>query len=179
MRTTLPGTAVGRPRAKRTTLIGAVIAGRYEVTARLAAGGFGAIYRALDRTTGLPVALKIMHAALASDPSLAARFRREGELHAMLRDPRTVALHGVGEDTDGTLYLVLELLHGETLEQRLAARGPLPWRDVLVILREVCRALGEAHALAIVHRDLKPGNVFLSTSGVKVIDFGVAKLTTT
>lgn len=178
MRTTLTGTAVAAPRARHATLVGSVLDDRYDVIEKIASGGFGSIYRANDRTNGIEVALKVLHRELARDASLATRFRREAEILGMLRDPRTVAMYGHGETADGTLYIALELLHGESLEQKFA-RGPMPWREVMTIIRDACSALSEAHARGIVHRDLKPGNIFVADEGTKVIDFGIAKLVET
>jgi len=165
-----------RARAKRGSLVGITIDDRYRIDARLAAGGFGAIYRATQIVTGRDVALKVLHSDLASDASLAARFRREGAMLASLRDPHTVSTYELGETPDGTLYIAMELLRGDTLWDRFRVGGALPWRKVLNIVRGVCSSLVEAHALGIVHRDLKPANIKLRPDGVvKVLDFGLAK----
>jgi serine/threonine-protein kinase len=155
--------------------------GRYRVEAKLAAGGFGAIYRAVYAPTGARVALKVLHPDLASDPVLSARFRREAAVLARLRDPHTVKAYEHGEAADGTLYIAMELLTGRSLHAELRSQGPLPWWRVLSILRGVCSSLAEAHALGIVHRDLKPANIHLEHRGgkpdfVKVLDFGIAKV---
>jgi serine/threonine protein kinase len=130
--------------------------------------------------TGRQVALKVLHADLASDPNLSARFRREGATLASLRDPHTVATYELGETADGTLYIAMELLHGDSLWDRFRVAGTLPWRKVLTIVRGVLGSLAEAHALGIVHRDLKPANIHLEPAPepdyVKVLDFGIAKL---
>ncbi|MCW5807812.1 MAG: protein kinase, partial [Deltaproteobacteria bacterium] len=169
-----------RMRARRGSLVGVTIDGRYHVEARIAAGGFGAIYRAHDEHDDRVVALKVLHGDLASDAGLAARFRREGTTLSSLRSPHTVSTYAVGEADDGTLYIAMELLRGESLHDRFRAYGSLPWRSVLGILRGVCASLAEAHALGIVHRDLKPANIHLepdpTPDHVKVIDFGIAKL---
>ncbi len=168
-------------RVRRATLVGSVFDRRYEIVEKLAVGGFGAIYRAVDLTSGKQIALKVLHASLASDRSLAARFRREVDILGRLCDPHTVTALGSGQAKDGTLYIALELLHGEGLDQRVHDDGPLAWRRALEIVREVCSSLAEAHALGVVHRDLKPANIFLARSfddlseRVKVIDFGIAK----
>jgi serine/threonine protein kinase len=168
-----------RARTRRTTLIGGVLDDRYRIDAKLAEGGFGSIYQATHIDSGLDVALKVLHADLAADPSLAARFRREGATLSRLHDPHTVATYEIGEAPDGTLYIAMELLRGESLYDRMT-RGPLRWRDALAILRAICSSLAEAHQLGVIHRDLKPANIHISTTeAVKVLDFGIAKVTGT
>jgi len=162
-------------------LIGTVLDQRFRIDFALAAGGFGAIYLATDVAANAEVALKVLHPELAHDPKVIERFRREGATLASLRDPHTVTAYELGEAADGTLYIVMELLHGESLYQRFRARGPLPWRQAVHIARGVCSSLTEAHAAGIVHRDLKPANIHLETRGddpdfVKVLDFGIAKI---
>ena len=164
----------------RRSLVGVTIGDRYRVDARIAAGGFGTIYRGIDIVSGREAALKVLHADLAADPNLAARFRREGTTQSSLRNPHTVQTFGVGEAGDGTLFIAMELLRGESLHERFRVCGPLAWRSVLRIMRGVCSSLAEAHALGIVHRDLKPANIHLEAEPVpdfvKVLDFGIAKL---
>ncbi len=166
---------------RRDPLIGNALDGRFRIDARLAAGGFGAIYRATDLRSGQEVALKVLHAGLTGDPLLVARFRREGETLASLRDPHTVTAYELGEAPGGTLYIAMELLRGETLHEAFKLGGPLPWRRMTAIARAVCSSLAEAHALGIVHRDLKPANIHLQERDgerdfVKVLDFGIAKV---
>ena len=169
-----------RTRERGASLVGTIVDGRYQLEERIAAGGFGAIYRATHVETGHDVALKVLHADLAADDNLAARFRREGATLARLRDPHTVMTYEVGEAPDGTLYIAMELLRGTSLHQRFHTAGRIPWRAMLAIMRGVCSSLAEAHALGIVHRDLKPANIHLEAEPtpdfVKVLDFGVAKL---
>jgi serine/threonine protein kinase len=158
-----------------------VVDGRYRVERKLAAGGFGAIYAATDLVMGREVALKVLHRELASDAAVVARFRREAEALARLRDPHTITMYDVGADADGTPYIVLELLRGETLYQHFLNTGTLHWRRMAIIARGVCSSLREAHAVGIIHRDLKPANIHLEVSAlqqdhVKVLDFGIAKL---
>ncbi len=173
------GVCGGRLRARRDTLVGTVLADQYRIDSKIAEGGFGSIYQATHLASGLDVALKVLHADLAADPSLAARFRREGETLSRLHDPHTVATYDVGESRDGTLYIAMELLRGESLHDRMVAAGPIAWRAALVIIRDLCSSLAEAHDLGIVHRDLKPANVHLAAGDVvKLLDFGIAKLTT-
>jgi serine/threonine-protein kinase len=162
-------------------LLGSVVAGRYRLELRIAAGGFGAIYRALDLKADRDVAIKLLHARLASDRNVVARFRREGAALARLRDPHTVTAYEVGETADGSLFIAMELLQGENLHDHFRQVGALPWRRVAAIARAVCSSLAEAHALGIVHRDLKPANIHLEERGedrdfVKVLDFGIAKI---
>ncbi len=167
---------------RRDPLIGTTLDGRFRIDARLAAGGFGSIYRAADLRSGQDVALKVMHANLAANSALVARFRREAATLASLRDPHTVAAYEFGETADGTLYIAMELLRGETLYEVFRKHGgPLPWRRVVAIARAVCSSLVEAHERGIVHRDLKPANIHLQERDgqpdfVKVLDFGIAKV---
>ncbi|HEY1551277.1 MAG TPA: serine/threonine-protein kinase [Kofleriaceae bacterium] len=159
--------------------MGQLIAGRYRLELRIAAGGFGAIYRALDLATDRDVALKLLHASLAQDEGVAARFRREGAALARLRDPHTVAAYEVGETDDGTLFIAMELLGGDSLHTVFQEQGPMSWRNVAAIARAVCSSLREAHAQGIIHRDLKPANIHLEGEHrdfVKVLDFGIAKI---
>ncbi len=165
-------------RARRATLVGAVLAGKYQIAAKIAEGGFGSIYQATHLESGLDCALKVLHAELAQDDSLAARFRREGATLARLHDPHTVATYDVGEAEDGTLFIAMELLRGDSLHDRMSALGTITWRIALAIVRDVCSALAEAHDLGIVHRDLKPANIHLvDDDQVKLLDFGIAKVT--
>ena len=162
-------------------LVGAVIDRRYRIEFRLAAGGFGAIYRAIHVITGRAVALKVLHAKLATEPDVVARFRREAAALAQLRNQHTITAYDFGQSTDGMLYIVMELLQGESVWERFEALGPYAWRKLVTIMRQVCSALAEAHALGIVHRDLKPTNIHLEPIGgnpdfVKVLDFGIAKI---
>ena len=161
-------------------LVGTVIDRRYRIEFRLAAGGFGAIYRATHVINGQELALKVLHTALATEADVVARFRREAEALRTLEDPHTIRAYDFGETPDGTLYIAMELLQGESLYERFHALGPLPWQRVVTMAMQVCSSLAEAHALGIIHRDLKPTNIHLEHSGfedfVKVLDFGIAKI---
>jgi eukaryotic-like serine/threonine-protein kinase len=148
--------------------------GAYQVQARLGAGGMGEVYRARDTKLERDVAIKILPRAFTSDPERLARFEREARTLAALNHPNIGSIYGL-EDADGIRALVLELVDGETLADRIA-RGPLPLKDALAVARQIADALDAAHERGIVHRDLKPSNVALTRDGtVKVLDFGLAK----
>ncbi|HET7503711.1 MAG TPA: protein kinase [Kofleriaceae bacterium] len=154
---------------------------RFRIAAKIAAGGFGAIYRATHLKSGHEFALKVLHPNLTSDSKVVARFLREGATLTRLRDPHTVTAYELGEAPDGTLYIVMELLRGESLYERYRVQGRLPWRRVITIARAVCSSLAEAHELGVIHRDLKPTNIHLEPRDggedfVKVLDFGIAKI---
>ncbi|MGD8898266.1 MAG: serine/threonine-protein kinase, partial [Acidobacteriota bacterium] len=149
--------------------------GPYEILEPLGAGGMGEVYRARDTRLDRTVALKVLPAELAVDPQLKARFEREARAISALTHPNVCTLHDVGEQ-DGRMFLVMEHLVGETLAERLT-KGPLPLDQALEIATQVADALAAAHKQDIVHRDLKPGNVMLTKAGVKLLDFGLARLT--
>jgi serine/threonine protein kinase len=147
--------------------------GPYEVITPLGAGGMGEVYRARDTRLERTVAIKILPAHLAGDPDLKQRFEREARAVSSLNHPHICALFDVGEQ-DGTSFLVMEHLEGETLADRLA-RGPLPTEQVLRYGIEMADALDKAHRQGIAHRDLKPANVMVTKAGTKLLDFGLAK----
>jgi len=148
--------------------------GPYEVRESLGAGGMGEVYRARDTTLGRDVAIKALPASVGADPERVTRFQREAHLLAALNHPHIATIHGIVE-AQGSTYIVLELVEGESLAQRLQG-GPIPMPEALVIARQVADALQAAHMKGIIHRDLKPGNVMLTPEGrVKVLDFGLAK----
>jgi hypothetical protein len=149
--------------------------GPFEIQALLGKGGMGEVYRARDTRLGRTVAVKVLPENLAADPSVRARFRREARAISALSHPHICALYDLGEQ-DGLAYLVMEHLEGETLERSLR-RGALPLERTLEIATEVLEGLAAAHRRGIVHRDLKPGNVMLTRSGVKLLDFGLAAIT--
>jgi serine/threonine-protein kinase len=166
-----------RTRRRGDSAIGTVVDNKYRIDSKIAVGGFGAIYRATNVANGVDVALKVLHADLANDASLAGRFLRESKTLGRLKCPHTVVTYERGEASDGTLYIAMELLEGESLLERVKKTGPMPWRDALGIMRAVCMSLAEAHEMGIIHRDLKPANIHIGKNGVvKVLDFGVAKL---
>ena len=146
----------------------------YRITAALGAGGMGEVYRATDTKLGRDVAIKVLPAEMANDAGRLERFQREAHLLAALNHPHIAAIHGL-EEADGQPFLVLELVEGEDLKERLA-RGAIPVDEALEIAVQVAEALEEAHNTGIVHRDLKPANVKVTPDGkVKVLDFGLAK----
>jgi serine/threonine-protein kinase len=148
--------------------------GIFEILGPLGAGGMGEVYRARDGRLGRDVAIKILPEDLARDPARIARFEREGRLLAALNHPGIAAIYGA-EESDAVRYIVLELVPGETLSERLA-RGGLSLRESLEIGRQIADALDGAHQKGIIHRDLKPTNVKITPEGkVKVLDFGLAK----
>lgn len=150
------------------------LAGRYELGSLLGHGGMGAVRDATDRRLGRPVAVKILRADLAEQPTARRRFETEAHAAARLAHPNVVTVYDSGEQ-DGVPFLVMERLPGRTLADELAD-GPLPVERVREIAREVLAALTAAHAARIIHRDIKPGNVLLTEDGhVKVSDFGIAK----
>ncbi len=146
----------------------------YEVVELLGAGGMGEVYRARDTRLGRDVAVKVLPEEFARDTERLARFEREAQLLASLNHPNIAAVYGL-EESAGERYLILELVPGETLAERLA-RGPLALDETLEVVRQVAQALEAAHERGIIHRDLKPGNVKITPEGkVKVLDFGLAK----
>jgi Tol biopolymer transport system component len=148
--------------------------GPYEVLSPLGAGGMGEVYRARDSRLRRDVAIKILPASFAEDPDRLARFQREAQVLAALNHPEIAAIYGL-EEKDGIQALVLELVPGETLAERLA-RGPIPLDEALEVARQMADALAAAHEKGIVHRDLKPANVKCTREGkVKLLDFGLAR----
>jgi serine/threonine protein kinase len=146
--------------------------GSYDVQALIAAGGMGEVYRALDTRLNRTVAIKTLPEHLSNDPDRRERFDREARIVSSLNHPHICTLHDVGTH-DNIHYLVMEHIDGETLQQRLE-RGPLPLARALEYSIQIVDALDKAHRRGITHRDLKPGNVMLTTSGVKLLDFGLA-----
>jgi eukaryotic-like serine/threonine-protein kinase len=147
--------------------------GPYEIAASLGAGGMGEVYRARDTRLDRSVAVKILPAHLSDRPEAGERFEREARTISSLNHPHICQLHDVGQQ-DGVRYLVMELLEGETLADRLK-RGPLPLDQVLRYGAEIAEGLEAAHRRGVVHRDLKPGNIMLTKTGAKLMDFGLAK----
>ena len=148
--------------------------GPYEILSALGAGGMGEVYRARDTKLNRDVALKVLPAAFTADADRVARFEREAWLLASLNHPHIGSIFGL-EDAGNVPALVLELVEGETLDDRVR-RGSLPLSEALAIAHQIADALDAAHASGIIHRDLKPSNIKITRDGkVKVLDFGLAK----
>jgi eukaryotic-like serine/threonine-protein kinase len=148
--------------------------GTYEVLSQIGVGGMGEVYRARDTRLNRIVAIKVLPTHLADRSELRERFDREARTIASLNHPHICTLHDIGHQ-DGIDYLVMEYLEGETLAQRLQ-RGALPLEQVFQYAIEISDALDKAHRKGVTHRDLKPGNIMLTKSGTKLLDFGLAKL---
>ena len=149
--------------------------GPYEIQSLIGAGGMGEVYRARDTRLDRTVAIKVLPSDLASDPDRRSRFEREAKTIAALAHPHICMLHDVGEQ-DGTPFLVMEYLEGETLAHRLF-KGHIPLPTALEIATQMADALAAAHEHGVVHRDLKPANIMVDEHGrVKLLDFGLAKL---
>ena len=152
---------------------------RYRIIERLGAGGMGVVYRARDERLDRDIALKFLSPYLSADEAAKRRFLVEARAAAAIEHPNICTVHEIGDTDDGQLYIVMACYEGETLDRRIA-RGPLPLDDALRIAGEMTRGLAKAHDRGIVHRDIKPANVMVTTDGlVKILDFGIAKLTDT
>jgi len=149
--------------------------GPYEILSPLGAGGMGEVYRARDTRLGRDVAVKVLPEHLSAQPEIRARFEREAKTVSSLNHPNICTLFDVGTEGE-TAYLVMELVEGETLSARLG-RGALPAPELLRIGAQVADALDRAHRAGVIHRDLKPGNIMLTKSGAKLMDFGLARAT--
>src|SRR5256712_4596577 len=148
--------------------------GPYEILSAIGAGGMGEVYRARDTRLDRIVAVKILPDHLSDRAELRERFEREARTIASLNHPHICILYDIGHQ-DGIDFLVMEYLEGETLAERLK-KGPLPLDQVLQFAIEIADALDKAHRKGVTHRDLKPGNIMLTKSGTKLLDFGLAKL---
>ena len=148
--------------------------GHYNVSALIGEGGMGQVWQATDTQLNRQVALKILLDAFADDPDRLARFQREAQVLASLNHPNIAAIHGI-EEAEGTRALVLELVEGPTLADRIA-EGLIPVDEALAIAKQIAEALEAAHEAGVIHRDLKPANIKVREDGtVKVLDFGLAK----
>src|SRR5207244_7104248 len=146
----------------------------YNITEKIGAGGMGEVYRARDTKLKRDVAIKILPNEFSRDRERMSRFQREAELLASLNHPNIAGIYDI-QESNGLRYLVLELVEGETLADRIG-RGPIPVEDALAIARNICKALAAAHEKGVVHRDLKPANIKVAPDGkVKLLDFGLAK----
>jgi serine/threonine protein kinase len=160
--------------------IGALLDGRYRIDALIGSGGMGRVYRGEHTGIGRAVAIKVLHHDLHRNREAAQRFQREAIASGRLDHPNIVNIYDFGVLPDGACYLVMELLEGETLGERLEREGRIPWREALEILRGVLLGLRHAHDRGVVHRDIKPDNVYLARKDgdliIKILDFGIAKL---
>jgi serine/threonine-protein kinase len=153
--------------------------GRYEIVRPLGKGAMGVVYLAHDPLLERDVALKVMVAQIADDPELSKRFEREAKAVAKMTHPNVVTVFDLGYHSDGSPYIAMELLKGQDLAKAVRATPPLTLERKVAIIVQVLTGLGHAHQAGIVHRDIKPANVFINTDGtVKIMDFGVARLTT-
>ena len=156
--------------------IGKKIAGRYEITEIIGEGGMGVVYEAWDTQVSRKVAIKLVRSD-TTDRKFLSRFRRELEITSKLRHPSTIRVFEHGETRDGRPYMVMELLTGVSLADRLE-QGPMDEMEAMQVARQVAESLSEAHEHGVFHRDLKPDNIFIETVGVskvvKVLDFGIA-----
>jgi len=165
-------------------LEGQVAAGQYRIVRRMGSGATGVIYEAVRMSDGVPVALKLLRAAAAHEAVASDRLRREAEALGLSWHPNVVEVIDHGHLPDGTAYLVMELLHGESLAGRLRTKGRLTPRDLLPVAMQACDALAAVHAAGVVHRDLKPSNIYLAVDRddpagperVKLLDFGIARV---
>src|SRR5271170_7946252 len=155
------------------TLIPGTRLGPYEILSPLGAGGMGEVYRAKDTRLDRIVAIKVLPAHLSSDPELKQRMEREAKAISALQHANICTLHDIGAQ-NGTDFLVMEYLEGQTLAERLS-KGALPLDQILKIGTEIAQALEKAHQQGIIHRDLKPANIMLTKAGAKLMDFGLAK----
>ena len=155
------------------TLASGTKLGPYEILSPIWAGGMGEVYKARDTRLERTVAVKILPSHLAGNAQLRERFEREARAVSSLNHPHICTLHDVGEE-NGIQFLVMEYIEGETLADRLK-RGALPLEQALRVSIEMADALDKAHRKGVVHRDLKPGNIMLTPSGGKLLDFGLAK----
>jgi len=167
------------PHVDRAPLRPGMFAGEYRLGAEIATGGCGTVYAARHRVLLRPAAVKVLHRELATSAEMTERFLREAQVVNRIRHPNIVDVHDIGMLPDGRPYSVMELLHGTSLRALVDRRGRLSPQDALALLEPVCSALEAAHEAGVVHRDLKASNVIVlhgKGSGVKLIDFGIAKL---
>ncbi|MEP6862678.1 MAG: serine/threonine-protein kinase, partial [Deltaproteobacteria bacterium] len=178
---TTPEPAASGPLRQQGEMIGREIAGRFRILALLGEGGMGAVYRGEQMSLKRAVAVKLLRPELSANQMLLRRFSAEAAAVAKLDHPNTVKVYDFGQDTDGSLFIAMELIDGKPLRAVIGAAGPLPPARAFNIAIQVAASLVDAHASQIVHRDLKPDNVMLIDKGkqrdiVRVLDFGIAKL---
>jgi eukaryotic-like serine/threonine-protein kinase len=174
--------ALSKGTAAPDPLIGRVISGRFKITALIARGGMGKVYRAEQAPLGRICAIKVLNPSYAGehDPEFHKRFFLEASVASKLTHPNTVTIFDYGRTEDDVYYMAMEYLEGHTLHRAIRDAGYLPEKRVVHIARQICRALREAHSVGVIHRDLKPANIFLVEHGdeadfVKVLDFGLVK----
>jgi eukaryotic-like serine/threonine-protein kinase len=167
------------PWSARVIASGYEIAGKYRIVSLLGEGGMGVVYEALYTPIARRVAIKVIHPSMAHDPEALARFEREAQAVTRIGSQRVVDVLDFGNLENGDRFIVMEYLEGETLGARLKREGFLPQDAVVHIGIEVLEGLTRVHEAGIIHRDLKPGNIFLTARGVKILDFGVCKVTQT
>jgi serine/threonine protein kinase len=160
-------------------LVGTVLDGRYEVDSVIGLGGMGMVFQGLQTSVKRPVAIKTLHAQLATAPQFFDRFRREAEIASRLHHPNIITIYDFGRTPDGTCYYVMELLRGESLKERVKREGPLSLRQAVELMDQAAQGIGYAHHEGVIHRDLKPHNIMLEDLDgrelVKVLDFGLVK----
>jgi len=176
-----PGAAAAVTAPPSDPYIGQLLNNRFHIESKLGEGGFGAVYKGLQKVTNRSVALKLLHPEMTRDDNLVARFRREGLVLCNLKDAHTITTYDFDQTPDGTLYIAMELLEGKSLHDVFHSEAPVAWDRMLTIMSQMCSSLSEAHEQGIVHRDLKPENIHLEKrSGnpefVKILDFGIAKV---
>ncbi len=166
------------PIATQGDLVGTVLGGKYRIGKRIGSGGIGVVHAAKHVSLGTQVAVKVLRGAAAKDGAEIARLRREAQVASAIDHPNVVKVVDLDQLPDGSIYVVMELLRGRSLAEKLHRDGPLGPGYAIHVFRQVCNALAAAHDLGVVHRDLKPGNVFLCDDGesAKVLDFGMSKL---
>ncbi|HEY6101388.1 MAG TPA: serine/threonine-protein kinase, partial [Anaeromyxobacter sp.] len=173
----MPDPAQAMPAFEPLSLVGTTLDGRYELVAHLATGGMGAVFQARHVHLRKDVAVKVLRPDLTSSAEIVERFRREAEIASALEHDNIVRVTDFGRTPDAYLFLVMELLAGESLFDRLRREGSLSPEEAVPILWQVCAGLEAAHELGVVHRDLKPENVFLARTAsgrevAKILDFG-------
>jgi eukaryotic-like serine/threonine-protein kinase len=166
--------------APKDALIGTTVARTYRIEEKIARGGMGTVYRARHLKSGADVAVKVLHVQLQDNPEAVKRFFREAKALAALRHPNIVHFFGSGQMGNGQLYMAMEFLFGQTVDQLVRVQGPLPVDLIATILPQICEAVSAAHAQKVVHRDLTPQNIILARQDrggerVKLVDFGIAK----
>src|ERR1043166_4949799 len=161
-------------------LVGATLAGKYRIDARLNEGGMGTVYRGTHVLMDKTVAIKVLRPSLAADEKIVARFAREARAASRISHPNALTVTDFGEDENGIVFLVMEYLSGKTLKHVIREEGPLPLARTVDVMRQVGDALQEAHSQNVVHRDLKSDNIMLLSTAIgdhaKVLDFGIAKI---